>query len=76
MAARERIVRFVIDAGPLYIVLYRVQGHTPLYYEFIIRDPKDGELKFTNFFSIGFLDDLFIKEQFRGFLLERIGIKC
>jgi hypothetical protein len=75
MATRERTVRFVIDAEPLYIVLYRVQGQTPLYYEFIIRDPKDGELKFTNFFSSGFLDDLFIKEQFRGLLSERIGIK-
>lgn len=75
MVTRERTVWFVVDADPLYIVLYRVQGHTPLYHEFIIRDPNDGELKFTNFFSSSFVDDLFIKEQFRGFLSERIGIK-
>jgi hypothetical protein len=75
MATRERTVRFVVDADPLYIVLFKVQGHSPLFHKFIVRDPKDGKLKFTNFLCSGFLDGLFINEQFRGFLSERIGIK-
>jgi len=74
MATVERKVRFVIDSDPLYIVLYG-PGYAPLYNPFVIRDPKDGKLKFANFACSGFLDDLFINRQFRSFLSECIGIR-
>lgn len=73
-ATVERKVRFVINADPLYIVLYR-PGCAPLYNPFVIRDPKDGRLKFAQFRCSGYLDDLFMNRQFRSLLSERIGIK-
>jgi len=75
MATRERTVRFVVDADPLYIVLFKVQGHIPLFHQFIVRDPKDGKLKLSNFNCSGFLDDLFNNQKFLGSLSEYIGIK-
>ena len=71
MATVERKVRFVIDADPLYIVLYG-PGYAPLYNPFVIRDPKDGKLKFANFSLIGFLNDLFSNQEFRSSLSKRI----
>jgi hypothetical protein len=75
MATRERTVRFVVDADPLYIVLFKVQGHAPLFHQFIVRDPKDGKLKLANFNCSGFLDDLFNNQKLLGSLSEYIGIK-
>jgi hypothetical protein len=74
-ATVEKRVRFVVDAAPLYIVLYQRGSSNILSYTFIIRDPKDGKLKLTNFNFIGFLHDLFNKKRFRSLLSERIGIK-
>ena len=49
-----------------------VPGYAPLYNPCVIRDPKDGKLKFANFACSGFLDDLFINQKFRSFLSECI----
>jgi hypothetical protein len=63
-ATAEKKVRFVIDAKPLYIVFYQRSSNTVLSYSYIIRDPKDAQLKLTNFNCSVFLDDLFLKLKF------------
>jgi len=71
-ATVEKKVHFVIDAKPLYIVLYQRGSNDRLSYSLIIRDPKDKELKFTNFKSFGFLDDLFNDQGFCNYISKRI----
>lgn len=71
-ATVEKRIRFVVDATPLYIVLYQRGSSNRLSYSFIIRDPKDGKLKFANFHCAGFLDDLFTNQEFRSSLSKRI----
>jgi len=61
---RKRIVRFVIDANPLYIVMYKEEGRTSPLRQFIIRDPNTESLRFTQYFSSGFLDDLMNDKEF------------
>ena len=60
-ATREKRVVFVMDAKPLYIVFCQMPGLTSPFYSYIIRDPKDSQLKLTNYNCSGFLDDLFLK---------------
>lgn len=67
MAASQRQICFVLDAKPLYIVFYKQKqegGKTRLLYEYIIRDPKDDKLKFTNFYFGGFFDQLIRSREF------------
>lgn len=66
MAASQRKICFVLDAEPLYIVFYEKKqgGVARLSYEYIIRDPKDDKLKFTNFYFGGFFDQLIRSREF------------
>jgi len=70
MATVKRRVRFVMDAKPLYIVFYQPSEWGSPGYSYIIRDPKDAQLKRTNFHCSGFLDDLFLKLRFTDSLLR------
>lgn len=71
MATVKKRVRFVVDAAPLYIVLYQRGNSNQLFCTFIIRDPKDGKLKLTNFNYINFVQQLFTPEL-RNSLSKRI----
>ena len=71
-ATVKKTVSFVIDAKPLYIVLYQRGNSKQIYYQYIVRDPKDEKLKLANFHCIGYLDDL-MNRQFRSLLSEHIG---
>lgn len=72
-ATTDRIVRFVVDADPLYIVFHQLkEGSSILSYAFMIRDPKDGKLKFTNLDCIGALTELLNDKEFKSSLSELI----
>ena len=66
MAAVRRRVRFVIDADPVYIVLYDrdVGTKNRLAYEYVIRDENDGKLKFTKLYFGGFFDQMVRSREF------------
>ena len=53
-----RIVRFVLNADPFYIVFYSTCiNKKELFYEYVVRDPKDGKLKLTNFCFFDLFDN-------------------
>lgn len=54
MATVDRILRFILDADPLYIVFYQKEGKDKLLNQFIVRDPENGQLKFRNFYVLDF----------------------
>lgn len=54
MATVDRILRFILDADPLYIVFYQKEGNKKLLNQFIVRDPQNGQLKFRNIYVLDF----------------------
>lgn len=65
MGSKERIVRFIIDADPLYVVFVgRADRPNTLNSELVLRDPEDGNLKFTNVYFRGFITQLFSSREF------------
>jgi hypothetical protein len=44
-----RKVRFILDAAPFYFIFYQ-RNNGDIKFEDVVRDPKDGKLKLTNFY--------------------------
>ncbi len=55
-----RIVSFIIQADPVYVVFYENSGTGQTGLDYIIRDPIDSELKLTNFYMQTYFHDLII----------------
>lgn len=65
MGSKERTVRFIINADPLYVVFVEHEDRpNKLAIELIVRDPKDRKLKFTNYYFRGFVTQLLSDREF------------
>ncbi len=73
LSDKERVVRFVIEAEPLFIVLSQLESRKNLRTDFIIRDPSDGKLKLTSFRMVGFMKQLFNDPEAQRFLYKFVA---
>jgi len=71
---QDKIIRFILDASPLYIVFYQNENSEQINYQFIVRDSADGNLAIRNWFVIDYfkqwLDSPEIQKLFRTIILE------
>jgi hypothetical protein len=64
IVSRGRRVIFLLNADPVFIVFYRPftstkQDLSDVRYEYIVREPKDNQLRLTNYNYSGFLSQFF-----------------
>ncbi|HLB73912.1 MAG TPA: hypothetical protein VJJ98_07830 [Sedimentisphaerales bacterium] len=57
-----RKIAFVLDADPFYFVFYK-KDNGAVKFEDIVRDPKDGSLKLTNFYCYDYLHKFFTDKK-------------
>jgi hypothetical protein len=58
---KDRSLKFILDAGPFYIVFHgdpKTWTAGSLKYDYIVKMPKSGELKFANVSEYSFFDDV------------------
>lgn len=75
----DRIIRFILDASPLYIVFYQrakesMSPKDKLWFQFVYRDPEDGSVTIRNDNVLDFFRQWFdlpeIQELFREIILD------
>lgn len=75
---RGRVVTFVMNLDPVFIVFYRFNDERKdtyfVHYDYIVNSPNNG-LKLTNFYYYDRLDEIIKGEEFRDSLESVLGLR-
>jgi hypothetical protein len=71
-ATFSRVVLFIMDANPFYVVFYTTRKGAEVLPEYVVVDPSDGQLRLTNLGVVDLTTQYFLSDEFH-LILNRVA---